>query len=327
MRTRNESQQPSERVADAGEPALNDVCVCILAYNEQRHIADTIRAVLAGNGDASFDVVVYANGCTDGTADVVRKLAATIPNLRLRELAKASKPNAWNTAFAENANPFLFFSDGDVRPEPGSVLGLRWYFDQQPQVSLVCSQFWPVMRGLTVEQRLTGFLQIPLAQNFVTGGFYAVRRAHLAARLDVKCPRGIPEGIVGEDAFLESLFTRNAILVAREKVLYEPPAFADYWKYLARVRWQQEQLREVYSGIVDEEESGSNSGWLSRLAAKFALGQSPARTLLGLVAAASRTVVKTFCKARIDRYYRNLGPVCGEGEGILSHGTRSESAK
>jgi len=306
---------------------VNEACVCVLAYNEQTHIADTIRAVLAGNEGPPFDVVVYANGCTDRTACVVQELCETIPNLRLRELAKASKPNAWNTAFAENVNPFLFFSDGDVRPEPGSVVKLRQYFDRHPQVSLVCSQFWPDLRGLTWQQRLTGFLQIPLAQDFVTGGFYAVRRADLAARLQRHSPQGIPEGVVGEDAFLEALLAGGAFLVAREKVYYEPPALSDYWKYLARIRWQESQLREIRGEALGAPAPASNGGGRSRLAAKLAMGQGPLRTLLGLSAAASRTVVKTIFKARIDRCYRNLGPVGREGRNILSHGTRSESAK
>lgn len=310
-----------------GEPGVKDVCVCILAYNEQKHIADTIRAVSTGNGDAAFDIIVYANGCTDNTADVVRALCATIPNLRLRELAKASKPNAWNTAFAENDTPFLFFSDGDVRPEPGSVVVLRRCFEEHPHISLVCSQFWPHTRGLSIQRRLTGFLQIPLAQDFLTGQFYAVRRSYMKARLADLCLQGVPEGIVGEDAFLGLLFPGDMFLVAREKVFYEPPTVADYWKYLARMRWQGEQLTEFYGNLLAERGHGSNGSSRARLAAKLAAGQGLPRTLLGLLAAASRTVVKSLFKAKIDKCYRGLGSVCREGNTILSHSTRSESAK
>jgi hypothetical protein len=170
-------------------------------------------------------------------------------------------------------------------------------------------------------------LQIPLAQDFLSGQFYGVRRSHLAARLEEKGLQGIPEGIVAEDAFLQSLFARDAFLVAREKVFYEPPAFADYWKYLARTRWQVKQLLDVYGDLFAERERGANGGRRTRLAAKLAGGRGPARTLLGLAAAASRTAVKAIFKARIDQCYRKLGPVCREGRNILSHGTRSESVK
>ena len=309
------------------EQAMNDICVCILAYNEQKHIQDTIRAILADNGNLDFNVVVYANGCTDKTVDMVRELCETIPNLRLRELKKASKPNAWNTAFAENTNPILFFSDGDVRPEPGSVAALRRYFDKHPEVSLVCSQFWPDAHGLTFEQHLAGFLQIPFAQDFHAGGFYAVRRSHLMARLEEKGLEGIPEGVVGEDEFLEALMPQNAFFVAREKVFSEPPKFADFLKYLARIRWQEEQLAEVYGDLLADQ-TRAPSGFLGgRLASKLASGQGPLRMLIGLTATGLRTVVKVACKGRIDRYYRNLGPVRSEGQDILSEATRSESAK
>ncbi len=309
------------------EPATNNICVCILAYNEQKHIGDTIHAILAGNGDLNVDVIVYANGCTDKTADVVRGLCKTIPNLRLRELAKASKPNAWNTAITENTNPVLFFSDGDVRPEPGSVAALRKYFDEHPEISLVCSKVWPAMHGLKFEQRLTGFLQIPFSQDYHTGGFYAVRRSHLMDQLKKKGLEGIPEGVVGEDEFLEALMPQNAFLVAREKVFYKPPTFADYWKWLARIRWQEEQLVQVYGDLLTNQAPSSRGFPGGRLASKLVSGQNPIRMLLGLTATGLRTVVKLVFKARIDRCYRDLGPVRREGQNILSQVTRSGSAK
>ncbi len=306
---------------------MNDVCVCVLAYNEQKHLADTIHAILAGNGDVDFDIVVYANGCTDKTADVVRGLCETTPNLRLRELTKASKPNAWNTAFAENTNSVLFFSDGDVRPEPGSVAALWRYLDEHAEVSLVCSQFWPDAHGLKFEQRLTGFLQIPLAQDFLSGQFYAVRRSHLLAQLEAKGLKGIPEGVAVEDDFLKALVPQNAFFVARQKVFYEPPTFADYWKYLARIRWQEEQLVQFYSDLLADETCSSRGFRGGRLASKLAGGQGPFRMLIGLTAAGLRTVVKAACKGRIDRCYRNLGPVRCDGRDILSHATRAEFTK
>ena len=306
---------------------MNDICVCILAYNEQKHIEDTIHAILTGNADMDFDIVVYANGCTDKTADVVKELCETTPNLRLRELKKASKPNAWNTAFAENTNPILFFSDGDVRPEPGSVVALRRYFDEHPEVSLVCSQFWPDVHGLTLEKRVTGFLQIPLVQDFHSGQFYAVRRSHLLAQLEEKGLEGIPEGVAVEDEFLKALIPHDAFFVAREKVFYEPPTFADYWKYLARIRWQEEQLFQFYGDLLANQTCSSRGFQGGRLIGKLAGGQGPFRMLIGLSSAGLRTVVKAACKGRIDRSYRGLGPVRRDGQNILSHATRSESTK
>jgi glycosyltransferase involved in cell wall biosynthesis len=312
----------------AGERTMSDFCVCILAYNEQKHIADTIHAILAGNGDMDFDVIVYANGCTDKTADVVRGLCEKIPNLRLRELAKASKPNAWNTAFTENTNPILFFSDGDARPEPGSVAALQRYFDERAEVSLVCSQFWPDYPALTFEQRLTGFLLTPLAQDYHSGLFYAVRRSHVMARLKEKGLEGIPQGIVGEDEFLDALMPRHAFLVARERAFYEPPLVADYWKFHARLRWQEEQRIRFYGKLLDDQQTRtSGMSRLHRLARKLTNDQGAARTIFGLMSATMRTAVNLLFRPRINRCYRNLGPVCREGRNILSHATRSESAK
>jgi len=305
---------------------VNDICVCVLAYNEQKHIAGTIRAILAGNKDVDVDIIVYANGCTDRTADVVKEVGETIPNVRLRELAKASKSHAWSTAFAENVNPYLFFSDGDVRPEPGSIAALRRCFDARADVSLVCSQLWPDTRGLSLEQRVVGFLQIPLAQDFLIG-FYAVRRSHLLVALREKGLDGIPEGVVGEDEFLQSVVPPNRSCVARKRVFYQPPVLRDYWKYLARMRWQEQQRVKAYGDLFADEERAKPRSACRRLASKLLNGQGLRRTLLGLASSGMRTAVKTVFKAKIDRCYRELGPVCREGRNILAQATRSESAK
>lgn len=306
---------------------MSDVSVCILAYNEQKHIAGTIRAIVAGTGDLDFDVVVYANGCTDQTAAVVQGLCRTIPNLELRELPQPCKPAAWNTAFAESASPVIIFSDGDVRPEPGSVAALQLHLLQNPQLTLVSAQLWPDLHGASLEQRLTGFLQIPLAQDFLAGGFYAVRRSHLAARLAEQGLSRIPDGIVGEDEFLEAIVPRDAFAIAPEKVLYEPSTLADYWKYLARMRWQEEQRLRLYGDRILNRTPAAERINGARLSSKLTCSHGLLRTLLGLSSAGLRTVVKSVFRAKIDQCYCKLGPVCCEGQCVLGQDTRSDSAK
>ena len=147
------------------------------------------------------------------------------------------------------------------------------------------------------------------------------------ARLEEKGLEGIPLGVVGEDEFLEALIPKNAFFVAREKVFFQPPTFADYWMYLARIRWQEEQLVQVYGDLLADQTRTSKGFRGGRFASKLASCRGPFRLLVGLTAAGLRTVVKTACKGRIDRCYRNLGPVRREGRNILSQATRSESAK
>jgi glycosyltransferase involved in cell wall biosynthesis len=306
---------------------VNEICVCILAYNEQKHITNTIQSILAGNEDLEFDIVVYANGCTDKTAEIVREMQKSTPNLRLRELSKASKPNAWNTALAENSVRFIVFSDGDVRPEPGSVVALRDLLSEHSSISLVSSQFWPFTKGLDFERRITGFMQIPFAQDFLSGQFYAIRRQRICDLLAKKELTGIPEGIVGEDEFLLMLTGRDEFHVAQKRVFYEPPCFDDFCKYFARLRWQEEQIAQAYGALFEDELRQTERGSGHLLRTKLSRRQSLRRTLLGFGATALRSSVKWLYRARIDMHYDRLGLITADGGDILSTSTRSESAK
>lgn len=304
---------------------MKQACVCVLAYNEQNHIARTIHAIFAGNDGLDFDVVVYANGCTDRTAEIVETLSATIPNLRLRELARPSKPNAWNTAFVENQNPVLFFSDGDIAPEPGCVARLYQCLTENPTVSIVCPELRPQPTGLPLDKRLTGFLQIPFAQDFLNGAFYAVRRDVIERALKERELDGIPSGIVGEDAFVQTLVPRTAFRVVDQRVFYEPPALSDYWKYLARIRWQNEQLAYYQADFGDPVRRKSSI--LQRLRQKLSATRRLTRLIEGTISTATRWVVTVVNRRRIDEQYRKLGPVRREGQEILGRSTRSISTK
>lgn len=311
---------------ESGE-RMNDLCICVLAHNEQKHIAATIKALAAESAQLGCDIKVYANGCTDATVDIVRELMRTIPRLFLRELDMASKPNAWNAAFRENIHTVLFFSDGDVLPEIGAIEALyKLFASDQPEILLAGCSFWPRRNGLTLEQRFAGFMQIPLHQDFLSGQLYGIRRDGFSAEFHNKGIMGLPLGIVAEDMFLQYLTPPGRFTIIPSKVFYEPPSLSDYWKYLARMRWQDEQLALMFADLFAAKVQETQS-CVGKLAEKMRGTQEPARLLLGLVAVGMRCVMKWIFRSRIIQYYRTLGPVSKEGRTILSEASRAISAK
>ncbi len=170
---------------------------------------------------------------------------------------------------------------------------------------------------------MIGFLHTPLAQTFLSGQFYAIRRSRyqeIFAKYDLN---GIPEGIVGEDAFVEGLLLREEFRVSPTKVYYQPPTLDDYCRFLARMRWQQKQLDEVFGELLPTHDRN----YQRHLGEKLAARQRFSRTLLGLGASGLRHATRLLFRPRIERYYRDLGPIGSDGNNILSTRTRSHSAK
>jgi glycosyltransferase involved in cell wall biosynthesis len=302
-------------------------CVCILAHNEQKHIARTIKAIRSSCTGINFQIKVYANGCTDRTVEIVRNLSQRIPNVFLRELGEASKPNAWNAAFAENKSQVLVFADGDVQPEFGAIPALwRAMTNANNPPVLVGCTLWPQKKDLSLGQGIVGFMQTPLRQDFLCGGLYAVNREALRDIFKNRGLRGIPEGVVAEDSFLELIVPPEKFLVIQDRVLYEPPEFRDYCKYLARIRWQEDQLLKEY-GWLFSGRTALKKRWSTRLKEKFSAKQGLSRWVLGLSATCMRFTVKVIYKRKINRMYQELGSLSASGKNILSQATRSNSAK
>jgi len=69
--------------ASAPDP---DVSLVVIAFNERERAPDCIRAILAQQTDASFELVFVDDGSTDGTSEVVTAAAAGDERLRLVRL-------------------------------------------------------------------------------------------------------------------------------------------------------------------------------------------------------------------------------------------------
>ncbi len=87
---RTSAPEIAPRAAFAGVPGLRRGCVATVvvpAHNEAQYIARTLRALadqreLDGSrlDPSTFDMLVYANSCSDATAAVVRAVADACPN-------------------------------------------------------------------------------------------------------------------------------------------------------------------------------------------------------------------------------------------------------
>ena len=69
---------------------LRSLSIVIPAYNEEQRLPSTLETVLAylrrpDSGFAPWELIVVNDGSQDGTAALVKQLAASEPNLRLVE--------------------------------------------------------------------------------------------------------------------------------------------------------------------------------------------------------------------------------------------------
>lgn len=91
------------------------VSFIIIAFNEERNIGRTVRAILAQDGLDDFEIVVVDDGSRDGTAKIVKELARSYPQIRLEKLAKNQGRGAARSIGVKLARGKLFaFVDADI---------------------------------------------------------------------------------------------------------------------------------------------------------------------------------------------------------------------
>jgi hypothetical protein len=137
------------------------ISVVIPAHNEEAVIGRLLTGLLADAAPGEVDVLVVANGCTDGTA---RAAAQHGPSVRVVTTADANKFRAMRLADSAGAGFPRFYVDADVeldystirrlaaalgrpgvlaaaperaRPADGAPWTVRWYFDVWHQLPTV----------------------------------------------------------------------------------------------------------------------------------------------------------------------------------------------
>jgi glycosyltransferase involved in cell wall biosynthesis len=104
------------------------VSLVIPAYNEEHRLSGTLGAYgweMQQRYGEGFEIVVVANGCSDGTVGVASKAALDDPHIRVVEIEEAvGKGGAVLEGFRRARGAAIVFADADGATAPGSLIDL-----------------------------------------------------------------------------------------------------------------------------------------------------------------------------------------------------------
>jgi glycosyltransferase involved in cell wall biosynthesis len=176
--------------------------VMVLAHNEERHIAKCLDSIVQAERPGRFSIFVMANGCTDGTENVVRAYSKTVPEVKLVTIELGDKCNAWNVFIHETVPTFApdsdvyFFMDGDARATPGSFTAMHRALGREPHAHAASA---PPVSGRSVEHDREELL----TERGLVANLYSLRGSFVR-RLQAMGVR-IPLKLEGDDGLIGAL--------------------------------------------------------------------------------------------------------------------------
>ncbi|MCW5603275.1 MAG: glycosyltransferase family 2 protein [Burkholderiales bacterium] len=124
------------RVPENGPAAARRMAVCMCAYNEEQVIRQKMDNLLAlRNGSPDLGILVYVDGSTDRTADILRAYSGRIRLFVSPD--RRGKTHGMNLLVSHAEAPIVVFTDANVMLDPRALLNLQRHFDD-PQTGCVC---------------------------------------------------------------------------------------------------------------------------------------------------------------------------------------------
>lgn len=109
------------------------VSVCIATYNQAPYIEDCILSVLAQGGDAELEVLVGDDASTDGTGEIVERLARRHPALVVpRRSGNLGATGNYRDLVERASGDFIAHLDGDDAWLPGKLRAQLAFLQAHP---------------------------------------------------------------------------------------------------------------------------------------------------------------------------------------------------
>ncbi|HEX8762642.1 MAG TPA: glycosyltransferase [Candidatus Saccharimonadales bacterium] len=90
------------------------VSFVVIAYNEQRSIERTVRAILAQNGLEEFEIIVVNDGSRDQTLEIVQRLGVEDSHIRVIDQPNKGRGAARAAGVAAAKGGYIAFVDADI---------------------------------------------------------------------------------------------------------------------------------------------------------------------------------------------------------------------
>jgi len=217
---------------------LPSVSIIIPAYNEEEHIAETIRSVKRLSYPRErFEILVIDDGSTDGTAEKAKKEGVSVITKE-----RGGKASALNLGIEKAKGQIIGCVDADSYPEEDALLKMVAYFDD-PRVAAVTSSIL-VRNPKNLLQRLQEMEYILIAWGrklldylhsvYVTPGPLSLYRRDVLKKIG-----GFDERVLTEDIEIAWRLQRRGykIRMALPARVYTnvPESFRKWWNQ--RIRW------------------------------------------------------------------------------------------
>ncbi len=248
---------------------ISEISVVIPLYNKAAEIERTLRSVM-GQSVQPREIIVVDDGSTDGSGDIVERMAS--PLLRLVRQPNAGVSAARNKAISLASGRWVALLDGDDRWSEDYLLTMAQLIERYPDCGAYGSAFYvdnggeivvadtPKSEGVVdfFEESMSRYVLIPSA---------AILRRDLVVELG-----GFPEGMrMGEDQYLWTKIARVADVAFSPvpKVVYSRAA-----SNRSASIFRPEQTKFSLEDLYDANASAISNEYVARVALGKALVES-----------------------------------------------------
>ena len=268
--------------------------VIIPAHNEESVIERTLQVLLQGPGAEEFNVVVVCNGCSDGTAALVRQ---RFPAVTMLERDEASKTAAINAGIGATRGGPVLLLDADIELETSAA---RTLFEavRRPGVDAAIGHMVPDTEG--AHWMVRAFYRVWMQHPYLRNGKFA---AAIALSADGLARLGTLPQVTADDSYLRRVFPaeRVAVVDSVRFLVRTPRTLSSLVRVRSRSYRGNRELDSLDSGELADF-SGEVQGLLRRVAARPGLWPAACASPPGFLSSSCPLAVRTWTASSAWRW-------------------------